>query len=156
MSKSAEVTLKQMKTAVHYLVGLLEEGSLVARYDKETREEIADVLCHLVKKVEDLPTNIPENLVQATAIRAIVEASEKHTLLEEEEKQVHLSRHMRESEVAASLHGHDLTGWEQVTGSYMEYQATCKDCGGFVYVSHNSIYNLLLDSCERIAFSEST
>ncbi len=155
MSKSAEVTLKQMKTAIKYLVGLLEEGSLVARYHKETREEIADALNHLIQKVEGLPDNVPENLVQATAVRAIVEASEKHTQLEADEKQEHLSRHMREVEVAASLHGHDLTGWEQVLGSYMEYQATCKNCGGFVYVSHDSTYNLLLESCERVAFSES-
>ena len=151
MSKSADVALDQMVTAVTYLVGLLEEGSLVVRYDKETREEIADVLSHLIKKVEGLPSNVPENLVQATAIRAIVEASEKHTQLEAEEKQAHLSRNMREAEVGASLHGHELGGWEQVDGSYMEYQSTCKNCGGFVYVSHDSTYNLLLESCERIA-----
>jgi hypothetical protein len=153
-SKSAETELKQLKTAVHYLVGLLEEGSLVTRYDKETREEIADVLEHLLGKVQGLPDEVPENLVQATAVRAIVEASERFTQKAASEKEEHLARHRREAEVAASIHGHEISVWEQVPGSFMEYQATCKKCGGFVYVSHDSTYNLLLETCERVRFEE--
>ncbi|MCP5096187.1 MAG: hypothetical protein GY943_11590 [Chloroflexi bacterium] len=154
MSKSTKAELYQLKTAVRYLVGLLEEGSLVSRYHQETREELADVLEHLMGKVAGLPDEVPENLVQATAVRAIVEASERFTQKAETEKSEHLARHMREAEVAASIHGHSMTKWEQVPGSYMEYQATCENCGGFVYVSHDSTYNLLLESCERVRFEE--
>lgn len=150
MSKNAETELAHLKTALSYLIGLLAEGSLVPRYDKETREEISEVLGHLMVKVAGLPPGIPENLVQATAVRAIVEAADKHSLTEQEIREEDLSRHMREAEVAASIHGHILGPWEQVTGSDMEYQATCRQCGGFVYVSHTNIYNLLLDSCERL------
>ncbi len=149
-SKSPENELAQLKTAVFYLIGLLEEGSLVLRYHKETREEIADVLHHLLQKVEGLPDDLPENLVQATAVRAIVEASDKYNLVQKSEKEEKLVRHTREAEIAASIHGHQLGPWEQVPGSDMEYQATCKMCGGFVYVSHDSKFNLLLESCERI------
>jgi len=150
MSKSPETELCHLKTAVKYLIGLLEEGSLVARYHRETREEVAEVLEHLLHKVEGLPDGVPDNLVQATAVRAIVEASDKHLQAEKAEREEELSRHMREAEIAASLHGHTIGGWEQVAGSDMEYQATCEYCGGFVYVSHSSTYNLLLDSCERV------
>ena len=62
--------------------------------------------------------------------------------------------HMRQAEATASIHGHILTDWEMVSGSDLEYQASCKVCGGFVYVSHASTYNLLLDSCERIHVEE--
>ncbi|MCA9923540.1 MAG: hypothetical protein KC419_20565 [Anaerolineales bacterium] len=148
--KSPETELEQLKAAVHYLVGLLEEGSLVMRYHKDTREEIAEVLEHLIRKVEGLPEGVPDNLVQATAVRAVVEASDKFNQVLESEKQEMLARHTREAEVAASIHGHQLGPWEQVPGSDMEYQATCQMCGGFVYVSHDSTYNLLLDACERI------
>ncbi|HEX6383321.1 MAG TPA: hypothetical protein VF177_01505 [Anaerolineae bacterium] len=81
MDKPAEVELAQLKEALTYPVGLLQEGSLMERYHDETRDEIADVLWHLMA---------------------------------------------------------------------MEYQATCAGCGGFVYVSHSSTYDLLLDDCERI------
>ncbi|KAA3664137.1 MAG: hypothetical protein DWQ04_07205 [Chloroflexi bacterium] len=149
-SKVPENELAQLKTAVSYLIGLLEEGSLVMRYHKETREEIADVLHHLMHKVEGLPDGLPENLVQATAVRAIVEASDKHNLVQISEREEKLARYTREAEVDASIHGHLLGPWEQVPGSEMEFQATCQNCGGFVYVSHESKFNLLLESCERM------
>lgn len=150
MSKPIEVELAQLKTAINYLIGLLEDGSLVPRYDKETRIEIAVALNHLLHKVDGLPETVPERLVQATAVRAVIEAAEGYYEAEHAEMEENLELHMREAEAAASIHGHILTPWEQVTGSDMEYQATCKSCGGFVYVSHNSTYNLLLDACERI------
>lgn len=153
-SKPAEIELAQLKTAVHFLIGLLEEGTLVPRYHAQTREELAEVLDHLLQKVNGLPDNVPENLVQATAVRAIVEASEKHSQVEQSERQESLARHMREAETSASIHGHVLSPWEQVSGSDMEYQATCTACGGFIYVSHDSTYNLLLDSCERVQFEQ--
>jgi hypothetical protein len=71
MSKSAAVELEQLQTAVRYLVGLLEEGSLVKNYDDTTREDLADVLCMLLDKVHGLPENVPENLVQAAVVRSI-------------------------------------------------------------------------------------
>jgi hypothetical protein len=145
MSKPVEVELSQLKTALNYLAGLLEEGSLVGQYDEATREEIGTVLRLLLDKVEGLPQGIPEHLVQATAVRAIVGAAETVSAKEEQS----LERHMREAEMAASLGGHTLSEWERVSEFDMEYQATCQDCGGFVYVSHASIYNLLLEGCTR-------
>ena len=71
MTNSAETELKHLKTAVRYLIGLLEEGSLVPRYDEATRKEIGLVLQHLLHKVEGLPEGVPENLVQGTAVRAL-------------------------------------------------------------------------------------
>jgi hypothetical protein len=154
MSKPAEIELSQLKTAVKYLIGLLEDGSLIARYDKNTRIELAITLNHLLHKVEDLPENVPERLVQAATVRAVIEAAEGYYAAEQAEMQETLELHMRQAEAAASIHGHVLTDWERVSGSDMEYQATCKICSGFVYVSHNSTYNLLLDSCERIHIPE--
>jgi hypothetical protein len=149
MSKSPETQLAHLELALNYLIGILEEGSLVARYHKDTREEIADVLYHLLHKVDGLPDGVPDNLVQATAVRAVVEAAEKYNKVEQGEKEEQLAHHMRQAEAAASIRGHMLAGWHKVSGSDMEYQATCEACGGFVYVSHSSTYNLLLDSCER-------
>ncbi|PID85223.1 MAG: hypothetical protein CSB13_09130 [Chloroflexi bacterium] len=148
MSKSANVELTQLKTAVHYFVGLLEEGSLVKNYDSSTRDEIAEVLELIIGKVEGLPEEVPENLVQAAVVRSIVGAAER---LRRQESEAFLSRQMREAEAAASIHGHTLSDWEQVTGEEgVEYQAACTDCGGFIYVSLSGTYNLLLDSCERV------
>jgi hypothetical protein len=148
MSKSAAVELEQLKTAVRYLVGLLEEGSLVKNYDDGTREELAEVLDMLLDKVHGLPENVPENLVQAAVVRSIVGAAER---LRKVETEAFLARHMREAAAAASIHGHTLSDWEQVSGEEgVEYQASCRDCGGFVYVSLSGTYNLLLDSCERV------
>jgi hypothetical protein len=149
-NKSAEIELAQLKTAVNYLIGLLEDGSLIARYDKATRIELAVALNHLLHKVEDLPDAVPERLVQAAAVRAIIEASEGYYTAAQAELQENLELHMRQVEATASIHGHLLTAWEQVSGSDLEVQASCKTCGGFVYVSYSSTYNLLLDTCERV------
>lgn len=150
MSNSAETELKHLKMAIRYLVGLLEEGSLVPRYDEATRQEIGMVLQHLLHKVEGLPEGVPENLVLTTAVRAIVEAASEHDDAAQQEQTDSLERQMCEAEAWASIHGHQLEPWEQVAGSAMEYQTSCETCGGFVYVSFNSSYNLLLETCERI------
>lgn len=150
MTNSPEIELKQLKTAVRYLIGLLEEGSLVPRYEEATRKEISVVLQHLLHKVEGLPEGVPENLVQGTAVRALVEAAAEHDESAHQEQADSLERQMCEAEAWASIHGHQLEPWEQVTGSVMEYQTSCESCGGFVYVSYNSSYNLLLETCERI------
>ena len=150
MSKSIETELSHLKTAVRYLIGLLEEGSLVPRYDTDTRKEISVVLQHLLHKVEGLPEGVPVNLVQGTAVRALVEAATEHDEAAQQEQADSLERQMCEAEAWASIHGHQLEPWEQVTGSVMEYQTSCEGCGGFVYVSYNSSYNLLLETCERI------
>lgn len=150
MSNSAETELKQLKLAIRYLIGLLEEGSLVPRYDEPTRREIGVVLQHLLHKVEGLPDGVPDNLVQGTAVRALVEAASDHDEAAQQEQADSLERNMCEAEAWASIHGHQLEPWEQVTGSDMEFQTSCETCGGFIYVSHNSSYNLLLEACERI------
>ncbi len=142
--------LEQLRSALHFLVSLLEEGSLVDRYDKDMREEFASVLRLLVEKVDDLPLEVPENLVHATAVRAIIGASEKSHLAEMADKRDKLERNQREVEASASIQGHLLGEWERVKGSEMENQATCQVCGGFVYVSDSSVYNLLLDDCQRM------
>lgn len=150
MTEPITTKLEQLKTSLNFLVGLLEEGSLVERYHKETREEIASVLRLLVEKVDDLPLNVPEHLVQATAVRSIIGASEKANLAELEAGREKLLRNQRQVEASASIQGHLLGEWEQVKGSDLEYQATCRECGGFVYVSDTSVYNLLLDDCQRL------
>ncbi|MBE2222779.1 MAG: hypothetical protein IAF02_14635 [Anaerolineae bacterium] len=148
MSKSADVELAQLKTAVHYFVSLLEEGSLVKSYDASARNEIAQVLELILEKVEGLPDEVPEHLVQAAVVRSIVGAAERLRL---QESEAFFSRQMREAEAAASIHGHILVDWEQVPGEEgVEYQAACQKCGGFIYVSLSGTYNLLLDSCERV------
>ncbi|MEJ2747331.1 MAG: hypothetical protein P8183_05395 [Anaerolineae bacterium] len=150
MSQPDTAKLEQLKNALHYLVSLLEEGSLVERYDRDTREEIASVLRLLVEKVDDLPLGVPDNLVHATAVRAIIGASEKSNLAELANRREKLERNQREVEASASIQGHMLGQWEPVKGSEMEIQATCQVCGGFVYVSDASVYNLLLDDCQRL------
>lgn len=150
MANNPETELRHLKTAVLYLVGLLEEGSLMPRYDEATRKEIGVVLQHLLHKVEGLPDGVPENLVQSTAVRALVEAAAEHDDATKQEQADLLERHMAEAEAWASIHGHQLEEWEQVPGSEMEYQTSCQTCGGFIYISHNSSYNLLLETCERV------
>ena len=59
-------------------------------------------------KVEDLPENVPERLVQAAAVRAVIEAAEGYYEAEQAEMQENLELHMREAEAAASIHGHVL------------------------------------------------
>lgn len=150
MTNSAETELKHLKMAVRYLIGLLEEGSLVPRFEVTTRKEIGMVLQHLLHKVEGLPDGVPENLVMGTAVRALVEAASEYDAASQQEQADALDRQMCEAEAWASIHGHQLEKWEQVAGSSMEYQTSCEACGGFIYVSHNSSYNLLLETCERI------
>ena len=150
MSQPDAAKLEQLKSALHYLVSLLEEGSLVERYDQNTREEMASVLRLLVEKVDDLPLGVPDNLVHATAVRAIIGASEKSNLAALANRREKLERNQRQVEASASIQGHLLSQWEQVKGSELEFQATCRVCGGFVYVSDSSVYNLLLDDCQRI------
>ncbi|VAW32922.1 Phosphoenolpyruvate-protein phosphotransferase of PTS system [hydrothermal vent metagenome] len=150
MSKPAEIELQHLKTAVRYLIGLLEEGSLVPRFETETRMEISQVLQYLLHKVEGLPEGVPENLVQGTAVRALVEAATKYDEATQQEQADALERQMCEAEAWASIHGHQLEPWGQVAGSVMEYQTSCQSCGGFVYINHDSSYNLLLETCERI------
>jgi hypothetical protein len=148
---SAEIKKTQLTTAVHYLAGLLAEGSLVSHYEPDTRREIAEVLELMLHKVDGLPDNVPENLVQAAVVRAIVGATETLHVAEALERESLLNRQMREVEAFASIHGHVLAAWEPVSGEQgVEYQVSCQNCGGFVYVSLSGIYNLLLDSCERI------
>lgn len=148
MSKPAEIELAHLRKAIRYLVGLLEEGSLVTNYDANTRIEIAEVLDLMVDKVEDLPEEVPDNLVQAAVVRAIVGAAER---LRKQETTIFFSRQMREAEAVASIHGHSLSGWEQVVSEEgVEFQAACQACGGFIYVTRSGAYNLLLDSCERV------
>ncbi|MFQ5398584.1 MAG: hypothetical protein ACE5E7_03205 [Anaerolineae bacterium] len=149
MAKPAATELAQLKTAVNYLIGLLEEGSLVMQYDRATREELALVLCLLLEKVEGLPDGTPENLVRAAAVRAIIGAAEKNADSQRKDMAESLARHMREAETAASIQGHRLGEWEEVSAADMEYLATCRDCGSFVYVSHASIYDLLVEGCSR-------
>lgn len=150
MSKSAEVELAQLKTAVSFFVGLLEEGTLVTRYDKGTRDEIATALQLLLSKIEDLPDNTPDNLIQAVAVRAIIGASETLAKVGEGEEKELLARKLREVDAAASIQGHNLGAWEKVPGTEVEYQATCTACGGFAYVSHDSSYILLSESCQKV------
>lgn len=150
MSHIPDVHLKHLESALNYFIGLLEDGTLGPRYHEDTRKEIADALYHLLKKVDGLPDEVPDNLVQASAVRALVEAAESYNRIEQADREERLVLNMREEEAAASIHGHILTEWEQVSGSDMEYQASCTNCGSFVYVSHSSRYNLLLDICERV------
>ena len=112
MTKSIETELKHLKTAVRYLIGLLEEGSLVPRYDVSTRREIAVVLQHLLHKVEGLPEGVPDNLVMGTAVRALVEAAAEHDAATRQEQTAALERQMCEAEAWASIHGHQLEPWE--------------------------------------------
>lgn len=148
MSKNIAVELDQLKTAVRYFIGLLQEGSLVKNYDSGTREEIAEVLELIVEKVEGLPDEVPPHLVQAAVVRSLVGAAERLRL---QESEAFFTRQMREAEAAASIHGHTLSAWEQVSGEAgVEHQAACQNCGGFIYVTRSGTYNLLLDSCERV------
>ena len=148
MSNSAEIELTYLKEAINYLAAFLEEGSLVEdRYDKTTREAIALVLGQLVSKVETLPEGVPDHLVQAVAVRAIIGASDQMTEAGRAEVSDELKRRMRDAEAAASVKGCILGQWELVSDAEMEYQATCDNCGGFVHVSPADIFDLLPPEC---------
>lgn len=132
---------EQLRISINFLSAMLEEGTLVARYDDNTREEIADVLRILLDKVEGLPSGVPKPLVEATAVRAIVDASEQYRQSEEEQKRTMIEKRMREAEMMARLKGFSLTKWEQI-GTW-EYQISGCDGEGFIYVTPDSTYDLL-------------
>ena len=148
MSKPAEIELIQLKSAINYLAAFLDEGTLVQdRYDKATREQFALVLEQLVQKVEGLPEGVPENLIQAAAVRAIIGATEKVVEIEKGEFAEEIQRSMRDAEAAASIKGCILGEWEIVSDIDLEYQATCQNCRGFVYVSPGDTFDLLPEQC---------
>ena len=132
---------EQLKTSLNFLSDMLEEGSLVTRYQRETREELAQVLRLLVEKVEGLPEGVPKQLVESTAVRAIIDASEKYRQSEDDEKRQKIEKRMREAEMAARLKGLELAEWEQI-GAW-EFQSSDKDGEGFVYVTPESTFDLL-------------
>lgn len=148
--KPAEIELAQLKTAVFYLAELLEEGSLVQRFDTATRLEVALTLEFLLDKVAGLPQNVPPNLVQAAAVRALIAANDKLKPGAEIALAADLAHHQHEAQAAASLHGHTLGSWQQLSGSDLEYEAVCQLCGSVVYVSHTSIYSLLPENCVQV------
>ena len=139
--------MAQLQHADSYLAGLLEEGSPVDRYDKNTRGEIALLLQILLNKVGDLPDTIPEQLVGPATARSIIAAKDKHAETHLSEEEECLARHKREIEAAASIQGHTMGEWERVSGSSLEYQASCRICEGLVQISLASTYNLLLNGC---------
>jgi len=149
MEKTAEIELQQLKTAVAYLAGLLEEGSLVAAYD---RNILAQALDLLLEKVAGLPAETPDHLVRAVALRALISAQEQaaqpatNTDLSTGR---HSQNRMREADVTATLQGHQLGSWETAEGDF-EYAAKCMFCEGFVYVSPDTTYNLLSETCSRL------
>ena len=132
---------EQLKASITFLSAMLEEGSLVERYEQETREEIANVLRLLVVKVEGLPEGVPQQLVESTAVRAIIDASEKYRQTEDDDKRGKIERRMREAEMAARLKGFELKEWEQI-GAW-EFQSSVKDGEGFIYVTPESTFDLL-------------
>lgn len=132
---------EQLKASILFLSAMLEEGSLVARYQKETREEIGDVLRLLIEKVDGLPSGVPQQLVEATAVRAIIDASEKYRQSEDDIKSQKIEKRMREAEMAARLKGLELSQWEQI--GQWEFQSSAKEGEGFVYVTPDSTFDLL-------------
>lgn len=132
---------EQLKSSILFFSAMLEEGSLVARYQRETREEIAEVLRLLIDKVDGLPGGVPQQLVEATAVRAIIDASEKYRKSENDDKRQKIERRMREAEMAARLKGLELNEWEQI--GQWEFQSTGRDGEGFVYVTPDSTFDLL-------------
>jgi hypothetical protein len=152
MSKTAEIELQQLKTALSYLAGLLDEGSLLAEYDAGMRQAMAHVLDLLLTKVANLPAGTPEYLVQATAVQALASATEQFDEAEPEDRQLRRQHRMREAEVAAAIQGHQLGEWQQISqsDSDMEFGAKCKFCEGFVYVNYDTTYNLLSEACSRL------
>jgi len=150
--KPTEVELSQVKTAVDYLVNIFEEGSLVSHYERSIRLEVAAMLRILMEKVEGLPVGTPNHLVQAAAVRAIIEAAEQSAKADQNEKMVNIKHHMRQAEVAADLQGHSLGEWKLITASDAEpeYQAVCQNCDGVIYINNSTFYTLMQDECSRI------
>jgi hypothetical protein len=150
MEKTAEIELQQLKTALSYLAGLLDEGSLLTGYDTEVRQAMAHVLDLLMTKVANLPAETPAYLVQATAVQALAAAGDQTDDTDPNERAARRQHRMREAEIAANLQGHQLGQWQQVTQADMEFGAKCKFCEGFVYVSYDTTYNLLSEECSRL------
>ncbi|MEM7336773.1 MAG: hypothetical protein AAF490_32170 [Chloroflexota bacterium] len=141
MSKQSHNQYDKLKTSLTFLSAMLEEGSLVRRYHKETREELADVLRILIEKVEGLPDGCPQQLIESTAVRAIIDASEEYRKGEEEVKMKQIEKRMREAEMSARIKGFELNEWEQI-GAW-EFQSSSKEVEGFVYVTPESTYDLI-------------
>jgi hypothetical protein len=150
MNKTAEIELRQLKTALTYLAGLLDEGSLVKEYNAQERQAMAHVLDLLLTRVANLPAETPHYLVQATAVQALASADEQRLEGDPGERDARRQSRMREVEIAADLRGHQLDPWQQVNQSDMEFGAKCKFCEGFVYVSYDTTYNLLAETCSRL------
>ena len=135
-----------LKTAVSYLSSVLDEGSLVPRYDEPTRREIAAVLTNLLEKVDHLPDGTPEHLVQATAVRAIIYAQEQTA----QNKTVYDPEvNKRKAELAFSVQGHRLGEWHSDDGQ--EYEAICLHCQGVAYANPNGFYGFQLKNCKDIS-----
>lgn len=150
MNKLADVELHQLKTALSYLAGLLEEGSLFEEYNAEERQAMAHVLDSLLAKVAKLPAETPDYLVQATAVQAVANARQSFSEADPNEHMTLRQNRMREAEVAANLQGHQLGDWQPVVQDDMQLGAKCKFCEGFVYVSYDTTYNLLSEACNRM------
>lgn len=151
MEKTADIELKQLKTAMAYLAGLLEEGSLVAQCAQRDRIILAQTLDQMLEKVAGLPAETPDHLVRAVALRALISAQEQaaQPATNTDLGQRHSQSRMREAEVTATLQGHQLGSWETAEGDF-EFAAKCIFCEGFVYVSPDTTYNLLSETCSRL------
>lgn len=131
-----------LKTAVSYLASVLDEGSLLPRYDEATRREIAIVLTDLLEKVDHLPAHTPEHLVQATAVRAIIHAQER---IEQNKATGDPEANKQKAELAFSVQGHHLGEWQTNDGK--EYEAICTHCQGIAYANANGFYGFQLKNC---------
>ncbi len=138
-------------TAVSYLSWVLEEGSLVPRYDEVTRREIAVVLTNLLEKVSNLPDGTPEHLVQATAVRAIIQAQEQSG---QEQRTGDPESNRRKAELAFGVQGHLLGEWHTDDGQ--EYEAVCAHCQGVVYANAGGFYGFRLRDCPHKNKSNTT
>ena len=141
----------QLQTAVSYLSAVLDEGSLVPRYDAATRREIAIVLLSLLEKVDNLPDGTPEHLVQATAVRAIIHAQEQveqHLVTGDVESNKH------KAELAFAMQGHQFGTWHTNDGE--EYEATCIHCQGVAYANASGFYGFRLQECNEKEESHET
>ncbi len=151
MSKPAEIELAQLKAAVDYLASVFEEGSLAAQYDPTMRAQVADILRLLLKKVSDLPEGIPEHLVQAAAVRALIGATDERVEALYNEDSEKLRHNMHQARVAATLQGHTLGPWQPRSdpGVDQEFFAVCQGCGGIVNVNPHSTTDLMTDHAAR-------
>ena len=133
---------EQLQTAVSYLSSVLDEGSLVPRYDEATRREIAAALIALLEKVANLPDGTPEHLVQATAVRAIIQAQEQ---VEQNQMTGDPESNKRKAELAFGVQGHHLGDWS--SDDDLEYEAICVHCQGVVYANASGFYGFRLKNC---------